>query len=538
MLGALLLLATAFPSFLEAVICQTCVETNGACLKFQDCGNNYCIYEKITSDSQTVVRKSCQAASSYRFDDGSVTQLTNRCIRRRTATHAYEIKICNDADHCNEDCQLVGDDANLRRCMQCTGQTDAECYGETCYGKYCTYEKTTTGNQHRIKKGCTNENWLLMPNNQYLREANMCEAGISQGTAYSAKICDDGDYCNNFCARPLPPTQNTLTCGVCSAQNVRDCSPDRYCQGAYCVYERVDTLGQVRVERRCSDQPYIQFPDGSRSQTTNQCESRTLSNGENRFIEVCNTGNFCATDCVRQPVLTTRPAFDSLVTCYECTANEPDCYTGTCRGHYCYYYLVFDRSKGIAKSHRGCSEHRELDLEGIPIDAYGQCRQISTADRVILANTCDSMDHCDSGCTQFAAALTNEVTCTSCRGAGNTCQGPMCVGKYCYYYRVYQQGLGNSVQRGCVDAPETTLPDGKVSHAYNQCDYGTFENKAFVYNTCNSSNVCDTECMHQPIPLTTTYRSPTTLRPEPVTRSAGRALILLPFVFRTFQMLF
>ncbi|CAJ0932003.1 unnamed protein product, partial [Mesorhabditis belari] len=494
----------------EAVRCRTCVEvSNGGCVAFEDCGNSYCVYEHITSNQMSIVRRSCQAGIQYKFDDGSVIDVLNRCVRKKTATHNYEIRICNDADYCNDQCEQAPG-ISLRRCHNCLAQNVNDCTGSTCFGRFCTYERRLENGLLRIEKGCTNETFLMLPDGNRLTDLNTCETrSYHQNGLFVGKLCDNGDYCNGQCVNPINPDEKTLQCSECQADNALDCNSGHMCTGKYCVFVREETPNSISVRRTCSNEGSWEFPDYTRTRTINDCESRTIRD-VNYLVEVCNTGNNCANLCVQQPVLTTRPYNDPQVTCYMCSSSGADCYSGECRGNYCYYFLVYDRTSGQARSQRGCSAQRELELDDQAIDAYGSCKQLAQGDRIILANTCNSMNHCDSGCTQLAATLTREVVCTNCQSQGTSCQGSPCAGKYCYYYREFDSINGNFVHRGCSDQESRLLPNGKMSQGYGQCDYGNIGSTTFVFNSCNSTNFCDTLCQSAPFPLTTSTASWTT----------------------------
>ncbi|GMS98857.1 hypothetical protein PENTCL1PPCAC_21032, partial [Pristionchus entomophagus] len=94
----------------------------------------------------------------------------------------------------------------------------------------------------------------------------------------------------------LPFAESAVTCTSCELKNATDCTGTP-CDGNYCKYERTKPLdGMPFVRRSCAYYNYAEFPDGTKTEITNQCDKATIDGVEYAF-EVCNCGDLCDTHC-------------------------------------------------------------------------------------------------------------------------------------------------------------------------------------------------------------------------------------------------
>ncbi|GMS87126.1 hypothetical protein PENTCL1PPCAC_9301, partial [Pristionchus entomophagus] len=318
MIAAAALLA-ALLGVAESIPCDNCLIYNGQqCVSYGTCQGTYCLYEyaQQRANGQTMLKKSCVNTPNVQFDDGSQLTVYNQCVTKTTNQQTYVVKLCYSGDYCNRACEApqplqpqqpgVGTQVT---CYSCSANNGQDCNSGSCLGHYCTYSQQRQPNgQTRLIKGCSDVPQLAFDDGSVMTQLNICQNKNSMtGSAYTAMICNT-NYCNSHCTPGSgpngpnggpgdnPQNQPAVSCTSCEMTNAYDCTGTT-CQGNYCVYERTTPQNGIPyVKRSCALASYAIYPDGSRTETLNQCERKTIS-GTSYAIEVCNSGSFCDTQC-------------------------------------------------------------------------------------------------------------------------------------------------------------------------------------------------------------------------------------------------
>ncbi|GMR39680.1 hypothetical protein PMAYCL1PPCAC_09875, partial [Pristionchus mayeri] len=318
-----LLTATTFFYFLlgntESILCDNCLIYNGQqCVSYGTCQGTYCLYEyALQHNGQTMLKKSCVNTPNVQFDDGTQLTTYNQCVTKTTNLQSYIVKLCYSGDYCNRQCEnpqpMPGVGTKVT-CYACSTNNGQDCNSATCSGLYCTYtlQRQPNGQSH-LTKGCTDVPQLAFDDGTVLTQLNTCQSKNSiTGSTYDAMLCNS-NYCNAFCTPSgndpnNPQRQPTVSCYSCEMNNAYDCT-GQTCQGNYCLYERTTPQNGVPyVRRSCALSSFALYPDGSKTETLNACERKTIS-GVSYAIEVCNSGSFCDTQCNSAPAISASLSF-------------------------------------------------------------------------------------------------------------------------------------------------------------------------------------------------------------------------------------
>ncbi|RCN47088.1 hypothetical protein ANCCAN_06919 [Ancylostoma caninum] len=318
----------------------------------------------------------------------------DQCVARNSNTGLFYVLLCSSADDCNSNCITTapptpqpvpppqpgaGKNCSLS-CYNCITYDGTDCQTNICQGKYCAYERKITGNQMVVKKSCMNTPLLLLDDGTAVETVGVCEVRNTLTSRYYVKLCDDTNFCNNYCNPDVivepPQRQPTISCYECESFG-GECFTGQ-CTAQYCLYRKyllkfeelkadsshsVDKLehymifpilevfkdlgnsavlaerqrrrstGTTYVKKSCSNAPFVEYPDNTPSTALNNCETRIISDIQYQ-VRVCNSGNNCNVACPIQD--------EQLLTCYQCEAtNHPDCTSGSCQGKYCLFSELF-----------------------------------------------------------------------------------------------------------------------------------------------------------------------------------------------------
>lgn len=111
-------IASVYP--LMCYDCGPLTLPSSQCSKSRDCTTGYCTYcesnhyllqLQINSDNRTIENRSeinlqCTSTPQLNAPGGSVFSTLNRCEEMREGNYYYRLKICNDMDLCNLECNI------------------------------------------------------------------------------------------------------------------------------------------------------------------------------------------------------------------------------------------------------------------------------------------------------------------------------------------------------------------------------------------------------------------------------------------------
>ncbi|KAK6738836.1 hypothetical protein RB195_020747 [Necator americanus] len=221
-----------------SVSCYNCITYDGSDCQTNVCQGNFCVYERKISNNQLTMKKSCTNTPLLLLDDGTVVDVVDVCEIRNTVTSRNYVKICNDANFCNNYCNVdVTIEPPQRQpsitCYDCES-FGGDCFTGQCTAQYCIYQRQrrqSTGTSY-VKKSCTNVPLVEYPDNTASTTINSCEARTIDGIQYQVRVCNSGNNCNDEC--PIQDEQ-LVTCYQCEATNQADCTTGS-CQGKYCLF--------------------------------------------------------------------------------------------------------------------------------------------------------------------------------------------------------------------------------------------------------------------------------------------------------------
>ncbi|KIH50452.1 hypothetical protein ANCDUO_19469 [Ancylostoma duodenale] len=281
----------------------------------------------------------------------------DQCVARNSNTGLFYVLLCSSADDCNSNCittapptpqpvppSLPGAGKNCSMsCYNCITYDGTDCQTNICQGKYCAYERKISGNQMVVKKSCMNTPLLLLDDGTAVETVGVCEVRNTLTSRYYVKLCDDTNFCNNYCnpdvtveppqrrtyyhkkqsleAMPSPasiclaaeiadllrhniedsqatsePLKPTIACYECESFG-GECFTGQ-CTAQYCLYQRQRrrSTGTTYVKKSCTNVPFVEYPDNTPSAALNNCETRIINDIQYQ-VRVCNSGNNCNVAC-------------------------------------------------------------------------------------------------------------------------------------------------------------------------------------------------------------------------------------------------
>ncbi|VDP15225.1 unnamed protein product, partial [Heligmosomoides polygyrus] len=212
----------------DAVRCQSCFNYNGlACVSNPDCYGDFCLFEQIIRlDGVMSVRKACSAVGQYQFDDGTIITNLNQCVTRSSPVGQYYVLLCSSGDACNS------------QCITTAPPTPQPPYPGTGQG-FFRYQRRISNNQLMMKKSCSDIPTVLLDDGTAVNAVGVCEIRNTVTSRYFVKICDDANFCNNYCNPEVttePQRQPTVSCYECESYG-SDCFTGQ-CAAQYCLYGR------------------------------------------------------------------------------------------------------------------------------------------------------------------------------------------------------------------------------------------------------------------------------------------------------------
>ncbi|KAK5983674.1 hypothetical protein GCK32_007386 [Trichostrongylus colubriformis] len=317
------------------------------------------------------VRKSCSPTGQYQFDDGTLMINLNQCVTKSSTIGQYYVLLCTSGDECNSQCVTTSPpnppnptpSPGTVTCYNCVSYDGNECQTNVCQGNYCVYERRISGNQIMIRKGCSETSTARLDDGTVVDVVGICEIRNTLNSQYFVKVCNDSNFCNNYCN---PPT--TI-------------EPQRQRQ------RRLAT-GTTYVKKSCTNLPFIEYPDNRPSTALNTCETRTIG-GVQYQVRVCNSGNNCNVACPAEE--------QQLVTCYQCEADQVDCNTGSCQGNYC----LFTRTQSATDVHvkKSCTTTDNLlYVDNVQYTSFGNCEYRQVNGVAYTFKLCNSSSYCNVGC--------------------------------------------------------------------------------------------------------------------------------------------
>uniref|UniRef100_A0A7I4Y8Z6 DUF753 domain-containing protein n=1 Tax=Haemonchus contortus TaxID=6289 RepID=A0A7I4Y8Z6_HAECO len=393
-----ILMAAHMIYFLEAIRCQSCFNYNGlACVSNPVCDGEYCLFEQILRPNGVIsVKKTCLSSGQYQFDDGIVITNLNQCVARSTNFGQYHVLICSTGNECNSQCMMVPSPTpqplpGTVSCYDCVSNDGSDCETSVCQGQFCVYEKRVAGNQISLKKGCLDTSVALLDDFLAVDVVGVCEIRNTLTSQYHVKICNDTNFCNNYCNPPVtiePQRQPTIACYECDTYGA-DCFTGQ-CTAQYCLFERQRrfSTGTTYVKKSCTNLPFIEYPDNRLSTVLNKCETRTIDDIQYQ-VRVCNSGDNCNIACSTQE--------QQLMSCYQCETDQADCNTGSCQGKYC----LFTRIQSSTNFHvkKACTNTVNLLYEdNVQYSSFGNCeyRQVNAVNYDF--KLCNSSSYCNTAC--------------------------------------------------------------------------------------------------------------------------------------------
>ncbi|KAL6734914.1 hypothetical protein Aduo_005402 [Ancylostoma duodenale] len=300
----------------------------------------------------------------------------DQCVARNSNTGLFYVLLCSSADDCNSNCIT-------------TAPPTPQPVPPSLPGA----ERTISGNQMVVKKSCMNTPLLLLDDGTAVETVGVCEVRNTLTSRYYVKLCDDTNFCNNYCNPDVtvepPQRQPTITCYECESFG-GECFTGQ-CTAQYCLYQRQRrrSTGTTYVKKSCTNVPFVEYPDNTPSAALNNCETRIINDIQYQ-VRVCNSGNNCNVACPIQD--------EQLLTCYQCEAtNQPDCTTGSCQGKYC----LFTRTQSLTGSliKKACTNTNELLYpDNARYASLGICeyRQINSINYDY--KLCNSSSYCNTVC--------------------------------------------------------------------------------------------------------------------------------------------
>ncbi|CAI5439009.1 unnamed protein product [Caenorhabditis angaria] len=401
----------AFINYSLAIKCKSCYSYNNqACIQTPDCESDVCIYEQLNSANGIVhtLRTCATKGAIYTFDDGTTMTNTNQCVTKTTRQGQYYVSLCTSGDYCNLNCRttvtpiplvptiepIVGTGAIS--CYDCSTSDGTDCQTNQCKGTYCGYERKLVGNQMYLTKSCLADPIITLDDSTQVTQVDICEVRNTADSSYYVKICNDVNFCNNYCSPgqaqptlPTPQKQALVTCYDC--QGSSDCFTGS-CQGLYCIYEKQTRISNQNTyyTKTCSAYPYATYPDKQTTQTIDQCETKIL-NDVRYEVKICQTGSYCNSKCQNDA--------SNLMTCTQCQAsNQNDCSGTTCTGHYCTFVREInqlDPSKSFVK--KACSSSPYIAFPDNSIyNNFGACQYKTLSSVQYSVKICNSTSYCNS----------------------------------------------------------------------------------------------------------------------------------------------
>ncbi|VDM80095.1 unnamed protein product [Strongylus vulgaris] len=283
------------------------------------------------------MKKGCTDIPLLLLDDGTEVDVVGVCEIRNTVASRNYIKLCNDANFCNNYCNAEVTIEPLQPTIEPPQrQPTVTCYECDSYGGECFTERQqrqSTGTIY-VRKSCTNVPFVEYPDNRASTALNTCESRIIDDIQYQVRVCNAGNYCNVAC--PMQDEQ-LVNCYQCEATNQADCTTGscqgRYClfsefyrkqlvncyqceatnqadcttgscQGRYCLFTRTQTSLGIQIKKSCSNTNELLYPDNGRYASFGICEYRQI-NFVNYDYKLCNTSSYCNTACPAGPFSTT-----------------------------------------------------------------------------------------------------------------------------------------------------------------------------------------------------------------------------------------
>ncbi|CAB3408018.1 unnamed protein product [Caenorhabditis bovis] len=361
--------------------------SNQACVNAPDCESNICLYEQLNAANGIVhtLRTCYTKSNSYQFDDGVTMNNLNQCVTRTTRQGQYYVALCTNEDYCNVDCRTEPPQPTLPpnpvlpvplgsvTCYDCSTSDGTDCQTNTCQGAYCLYQRRLIGNRMELKKSCLIEPIIVLDDDTAVRNVDICEVRNTVNSRYYVKICNDLNFCNNYCSPgqspPVLQKQAQVTCYDCDGSS--DCFTGS-CQGNYCIYEKQRRLstGNTFYRKSCSTLSYAEYPDNTITRTVNQCEQKFINDVEYQ-VKMCNNGPNCNAVCSNSI-----PG-QQQVTCTQCSATgQDDCNGDTCLGNYCVFFRersMIDPAKWNVK--KSCSPVAYVDYpDNSKYSDFGHCQ--------------------------------------------------------------------------------------------------------------------------------------------------------------------
>uniref|UniRef100_A0A914D8C7 Uncharacterized protein n=1 Tax=Acrobeloides nanus TaxID=290746 RepID=A0A914D8C7_9BILA len=192
-----------------AVTChQSCTPGTNDCPTYsQQCRDVYCTYMRsvhLYEGNYTETKLACNYEALLQPDINSPAFTTlNTCTRIVYNGVEYTMKICDNADYCNDDCVPVQkQQPGYVTCKQsCTPESNCPSNNQfQCSDYYCTYMKTVYQNNYTVTKQTCSDIARLQPgqNNPAFTAVNQCIRNTYFGVEYTMKICNT-DYCSDTC---------------------------------------------------------------------------------------------------------------------------------------------------------------------------------------------------------------------------------------------------------------------------------------------------------------------------------------------------
>ncbi|EYC01491.1 hypothetical protein Y032_0107g3835 [Ancylostoma ceylanicum] len=194
------------PQRQPTISCYECESFGGECFTGQ-CIAQYCLYQRQRrrSTGTTYVKKSCTNAPFVEYPDNTPSTALNSCETRTINDIQYQVRVCNSGNNCNVACPIQ--DEQLLTCYQCESTNQPDCTTGSCRGKYCLFTRAQSSVGTQIKKGCSNSNELLYPDNASYASLGICEYRQINSINYDYKLCNSSSYCNTVC--PSGPFTST-----------------------------------------------------------------------------------------------------------------------------------------------------------------------------------------------------------------------------------------------------------------------------------------------------------------------------------------
>ncbi|KAI6203560.1 hypothetical protein M3Y94_00571400 [Aphelenchoides besseyi] len=89
---------------LSCIDCGVLDLPSNSCDRNRECYNGYCTYYNVTVQNRASINFRCSSVGQLNGPGGSVFSTLNKCTIIRDGDTYYRMKICNDRDLCNSEC--------------------------------------------------------------------------------------------------------------------------------------------------------------------------------------------------------------------------------------------------------------------------------------------------------------------------------------------------------------------------------------------------------------------------------------------------